>query len=1333
MYCYLSIMISKIKISQYLLSWLLTNSLIFFAVNIVWAIEISNKPMETTIQAAPSNIMFVFDNSGSMDWEFMTPEDHGIFHYKYYVFRDNDYLPDPDHAYNGSTSIFDSHLESMWKSQWSGYNKLYYNPLVRYYPWPSMPAADIARPRANPELDSPVFNLANIFMEVHNDSSFDDYGDSMQDASWVSCGNLLANFETEGDHDWFKIVLGSSGTLTVRTFSTSDCTDTLGRILDSNGNPYRTNEYPDPKQRDWTDNHIYSDDCKNPAYCGSSCWGPNKDWNFYISLANVSAGTYYIDIMEYKNDGTGTYKLYIDFDGTCNDPPPTPPSPVPVVIYNAHYYAWADNETGGTLGQIDIGEIYLVNFEDTNNDGVLDSRHYYRFFDYNNNDHVEFGELIPVSDIPEKIKAKKIDDNGNFLGYMSFDEELQNFANWFSYYRRRELTAKAAVATAISQLTGVNIGIYTINSDVRQPVLYVNSHRDELYSKLFSVNSHGGTPLRRALRNVGRYFDADDGRLGGLGNAPWASEADGGACQQAFAIIMTDGYWNGYSPNVGNVDGSDGIPFADDYSNTLADVARYFYDSDLNDNLPDIVPPNACDDNTRQHLVTYGLSFGVKGELNPSYDSYHPCLLDVINNDPNAPPAPVWEDPNSCYACGKKIDDLWHAAVNGRGAFISAGDPEQLIQALGDIIANINGRMASGAAVSINSEKLTEGTMLYQSSYDSTDWTGDLKAYSLNAQTGELSDPVWSAKNQLLDQDWDNGRRIITFNGTSGIPFRWDQMTPAQKMSLDNNNVMQQKIIKFIRGKDIPGFRSRPVIDNKVDKLGDLVHSAPTLVGSTIYVGGNDGMLHAFDANQGVERFAFVPNNLMHQLKELTVPGYSHRFFVDLTPTVKLDVPSGNNLKTILVGGLGAGGKGYFALDITNADSIDQSSSESQIANMVLWEYPSSGNDPDLGLSMSKVSIVKTQIGSYVAIFGNGYNSDNGHAILYILDLLTGNIIKKIDTGVGGDNGLSTPVVVDVDGDFIADFAYAGDLKGNLWKFDLRGDPSQWKAAFGNKPLFQAINQPITVRPDVMRHCSQHGYMVVFGTGKFLAPVDLQDTSVQTIYGIWDYTDTDLESEYVGAFDASTETFTPSPELQGNNVTLLKQTINDVVTNEGISYRLFSNNSANWSTIPDSLPDHLPDPGSQNGNSTVGWYVNLGGIGYEGERAGRDIVIRNGKAIVITVIPNDSPCSGGGKSVLYEMDACDGSRPEKPVFDVNGDTNLNEEDLLASGGGNSPPEPPTGRVFETIVHDPVFLRIPNDGNGGPEQEFKYFSTAQGTIIRVREPADYLGIYYWIEW
>ena len=1280
--------IKKLASYKISLTLLITYILTFLSSPWAFAIDIDDDPVETAVRAAPANIMFLLDDSGSMNWEFLTREGSGLFNPEGFWYK---------YIYSSRWRSLDYEGKKYWKGQWYGYNHMFYNPFMEYKPWSgaSYGDADMSHPRFNPTASNVNFDLTKPFIVLNN--AADDHGDTYSNATPINCNttNFVASLETSGDHDVFKIVLLSSGNLIVRT---KGCTDTMGRILDESGNVYSN----------------YNDDCINASYCDMSC-DPVRDRNFYISLTNVPAGTYYIDVTGWYIT-TGTYTLDISFSGTCEmlNPLSTPST----IINNAHYFVIddADNDT-----EYDPNEaIYLVNFK---NFSPIE-REVYKFIDTNHDQKIAKNELEPLSTPPA------------FLMVHTPEEDLQNFANWFSYYRKREYTGKAAIATALTKLSGVNVGLYSIHERLHQPVLDLDFNRDYLRNALFGLQSDGGTPLRNALLNVGQYFNANDCSNGNIGPAPWASEEEGGACQQAFAIVMTDGYWNGSTPWVGNVDGNDGPPFADNYSNTLADVARKFYEIDLNTNLPNIVPTNACDQNSEQHLVTYTIAFGMKGTLDP--ENYHPCMLDVING---TSPPPVWPNPISSGEGPARIDDLWHAAINGRGAYFSAGNPDQLIKAIESIMENIKARTTSGAAVSINSEKLATDSILYQSSYNSAIWTGNLKAFHLDSVTGEPSSAIWESQAKLLDQDWDSGRRIITSDGTSGHPFRFDDLNNTQKSYLGSDPATQENVVEFIRGKEVAGLRIRPKIDGKVMKLGDLVHSTPTLVQNTVFVGGNDGMLHAFNAQTGEERFAFIPNSVYPHLADLADVNYAHRFYVDLTPTVILHATvNGNSDQNILVGGLGAGGKGYFALNITNADTIDAGTAESDIASMFMWEYPASSPDPDLGISLSKISIVKTHSTAYpyVVIFGNGYNSTNGHSVLYILDLSTGNIIKKLDTQVGGDNGLSTPAVIDVDGDFIADYVYAGDLQGNLWKFDISSsDPSEWDIAFYDgttpKPLFRAIGQPITARPDIMHHCTNHGLMVVFGTGKFLAESDISDNSTQSVYGIWDYSDADSLSEYVGSFDPNTATFTPAPEIASNNVELLEQTIIDTQTVNGIQYRTFSDAQANWSTKNEADGIHLPDPYSANATNPahVGWYINLGGTGFEGERLARDIIIRNGRAIIITLIPNNSPCSGGGRSVLYEVDACDGSRVYNPVFDVNRDQIIDENDTVTIP--NLGEQVPTGRVFDMLIHNPFFVEIPYTITGPNRQEFKYFSTSQGTITRIRESGDFTGIYYWIEW
>jgi type IV pilus assembly protein PilY1 len=411
-------------------------------------------------------------------------------------------------------------------------------------------------------------------------------------------------------------------------------------------------------------------------------------------------------------------------------------------------------------------------------------------------------------------------------------------------------------------------------------------------------------------------------------------------------------------------------------------------------------------------------------------------------------------------------------------------------------------------------------------------------------------DILWNASDKLerLGVTWDN-RRIVTFNGIdAGVEFRYSSLTAAQQDALKEADwglgltadEQAERILEFVRGRSDNilelNFRYR----NRL--LGDIVHSAPVLVGEaqaamgdgvdndddgladgsdpdgereggTIFAGSNDGMLHAFNAQNGWERFGYVPNLVLANLKYIKDINYTHRFFVDLTPYAKEVELSATLRKTYLVGGLGKGGKGYYCLligyredgdgdgiwtDIMNVDDVDDSTPEDAVKTMVQWEYPRTDTaadgmdndgdgatdeagetDPDIGYSFSKAYIVKTNAPSYpwVVIFGNGYGSAANKAVLYILDLY-GAIVRKIDTGVSGDNGLSTPALVDVNNDQQVDYVYAGDVKGNLWKFELTADdPAGWEVAFNDgsnpQPLF-AAGQPITSKPDVMRHCGKN-------------------------------------------------------------------------------------------------------------------------------------------------------------------------------------------------------------------------------------------------------------------
>ncbi|MCG8533137.1 MAG: hypothetical protein MI749_21125, partial [Desulfovibrionales bacterium] len=471
----------------------------------------------------------------------------------------------------------------------------------------------------------------------------------------------------------------------------------------------------------------------------------------------------------------------------------------------------------------------------------------------------------------------------------------------------------------------------------------------------------------------------------------------------------------------------------------------------------------------------------------------------------------------------------------------TVSEPSELTSAFLNIAASILSLGRSGSSLSVNGGNLTTNTVFYQSTYSTEDWTGDVKAYGINAVTGDVNTNYeWSASEELADDlsilGWwssGSGRKIFTTNGRIGVPFNRSRQSTIG-ISTD--------LINYIRGDDsregeeITDFRERN------QPLGDIVSSSPIHVNNAIFVGANDGMLHAFSSATGKEIFAYVPKAVVPNLEGLAERDYVHNYFVDRTPYAKrIDENS-----TYLVGGLGKGGKAYYCLDISLSNLTP--SSEARAASTIFqWEFPRTVDD-DLGYTYSQAYIVKTTVG-WVVIFGNGYESVNSKAVLYVVRLSDGHLLKKIDTQYGGStancNGLSSPALIDVDADGIVDYAYAGDIRGNMWKFDLRDENvSNWKVAFQDaanipQPLFRAMNknghaQAIMAKPDVILSCDRGklGYMVIFGTGKLLGKIDVSNGSTQSLYGIWDWSDEwaqngknaaerKAEDKYLGSFQTA--------------------------------------------------------------------------------------------------------------------------------------------------------------------------------------------------------------------
>lgn len=702
-------------------------------------------------------------------------------------------------------------------------------------------------------------------------------------------------------------------------------------------------------------------------------------------------------------------------------------------------------------------------------------------------------------------------------------------------------------------------------------------------------------------------------------------------------------------------------------------------------------------------------------------------LLSTPQSNPGNAPAPNAETFSAGASTASLLENpLWYAAKYGGDQawdededgvpdnFHKATNPATLSSSLEAILQSIARTESTVAAIATNSTRLDTETLIYQAKFSSADWSGQLIAYQINAD-GTIGDEEWSTEddgaipNHLF-------RKIFTVNDESetGIPFYWDNLSDAQQAILraggDENDGEER--LDWLRGdqeSEQPDGPLRP--RNRL--LGDIINSDPTYVGVNsfsfenlpagtdgldsyaayvygkvdrtpmLYVGANDGMMHAFNALTGEEVFAFIPTAVFSNLPALTSPDYTdnpnnHKYFVDSTAYAG-DAYLDGAWKTILVGTTGAGGRSVFALDVTDPDNFDE--------NDVLWEF----THADLGYTIGQPVVGRLQDGTWAAIFGNGYYSDNHLAKLFIVNLSSGELIKAIDTEVGAvdsPNGLASPVLL-ADATRTITTAYAGDKRGNLWKFDLSANnSSQWDVAFtqgqDKYPLFQARNasdslQPISASVEIGKHPTG-GYIIYFGTGKFYEVGDNivnDNPPVQSFYGIWD-NDTRIES-------------TDRSLLQAQSI-IAEQTQGDY------EWRAVSNNSIDW-------------------ESQRGWYLDLVYPSDQpiGERVVSKPLLRHGRVIFSTLIPSQAPCDYGGTSWLMELNADTGGRLDISVFDVNEDETFDEEDYITIVVDDEEVlVPASGRRSSVgIIQTPAVI------SAGPT-EFKYTGGSSGEIEVIAE-------------
>lgn len=881
----------------------------------------------------------------------------------------------------------------------------------------------------------------------------------------------------------------------------------------------------------------------------------------------------------------------------------------------------------------------------------------------------------------------------------------QNFANWFSYYRTRMLMMKSAMGLALNQLNdpnSVRIGLVYHDLSVMLPVAdysdttgVVNAtscasgttQRAKLYCYLYAATGSGGTPTRTALSKCGQMYSGTGTFIGSGKPDPVQY-----SCQRNVAMLATDGFWNTDTagtnfPNIGNADSGGTPPYNDTVaasSNSMADIAAYYYKTDLRTSgalATNNVRTSTKDPANWQHMVTYTLGLGGSGSLGyvdgyetPGNSADYDAIVAGTKNWPN--PIPTENV--------TRMDDLWHAAVNGRGTYYAATSVEKLATGLKNALAEAAENGGGGAAATGNLAPASGDNQAYLASYKTQEWVGDLTQNDIDPKTGVISNTGnWSAQAKLdalmasapatRKVYWAKSGSLANFTAaqlTTPIANHWFDAGPINPngaveqypffTSAQQTAATPASMIAFIRGERGLEDADNNTLDTSVTKLyrgrthvlGDIVNAAPVYVkepvfdyctGSdsgycgtggfksakasrqgVVYVGGNDGMLHAFNANTGDEMWTFIPTAVLPYLYKLADKNYStkHRAYVDGPITVG-DAYWGGAWHTVLIGGLGQGGRAYYALDVTDPNSP-----------VLLWEFSATDSggvclgttlatcDIDLGYTYGGAQITKLNGGKWVAIFSSGYNNvppnplpppssppysvGSGQAYLYVVDIENaGNKVKipvsggvatdAATSGIGWINGWTDSGMTNN----LVKHVYAGDLSGQVWRFDIVAHTSTLLTTLG-KVNGVSVTQPVTTRLELGDWGNDINQRVIYaGTGRYLGFSDVTNTDRQSFYAIRD-TGTALKSN-IG-----------SPYFRNSGAAKLSSS---------------NRSSANWSY-------------NQVNNNSFGWYLDFDA--QDGERvvvhpriSGTDQ--RN--LMVITNIPASDKCAVGGDSYAYFLDS----------------------------------------------------------------------------------------------
>lgn len=704
------------------------------------------------------------------------------------------------------------------------------------------------------------------------------------------------------------------------------------------------------------------------------------------------------------------------------------------------------------------------------------------------------------------LREVRIVSGEQFPSGRTYAAEMQNFANWFQYYRKRHLALSAAAGQVFTTTTGIRVGHTLFNTRQSVALFDLDSpnsseNGEALAGRIYMNPANGGTPTRLALNFIGDQFRKD-------------AKLIESACQANSAFILTDGFANVDAVTVPSYANTwvKSAPYQTIHKGSLTDIAAYYYTTNLNTSYATGKVPTAragspnADLNTNLHMNTYALTLGARGTI---YG-----VDGAMTKDPYSKP-PTWPAPNSNRS-PTSVDDLWHATIVGRGEMFLAGSPDELVKHFRAALKAMLVGSGSRTGVVLSSPLMTKGEGVFLTQFDSQEWTGDLTRHKVgNDGAVDRKTSIWSAAEQLSKVEPDE-RILVTYEG-KGVPFRSDALS-ASYLSLlsqpaaDNGD----EVLEWVRGSlgEKAGFNTR------ASAVGDIIRGQPLYVSNKglgySYTGyadfvesqasrpamlvqpTNGGVVHVFDAETGKELWGFIPRGTAHKLGVLSQEDSTHQFLADAAP-VQGDVEVDGVWHTIAVGGFGAGAPGVYALDLTGGAPSD----EEAAAERVLWEFPGTDmvRQERVGHVYGKPVFARTSAG-WVLLVASGYNVPDGQASVFALHPLTGEVLAEIALPAGlGVAHLSA--LADTQHSADVTQVFAGDLKGQVFRIDLSNvKPEKWAAArIATLTSSRGDAQPIT-SPVELAYIDER-LMLYAVTGKLLEESDVEDTSEQSAYGFF--------------------------------------------------------------------------------------------------------------------------------------------------------------------------------------------------------------------------------------